>query len=422
MKLYNFIYGIIEIQTRLLGEGIAEGISKEVSKSSSLLKYSYYHGIKLLFKLLWYSQVFPGRINVFWFPCKFVDLIEGEKTFFNIYIGAPGKHMLKNRKKLWGCGIIEEIYDIDRYLNIGYVTKNYVWTQKAVKKLCEVLNKKKINLIVLGNDATFFERTCIVAGRRLGIPVVSLQHGIYAGTAEEFREREEGKYSDYHWVWGETTRQKFLEAFGFAENRVKVIGYPFKMSDFVLNHINRSKKRVMFIGVYYSLYNTEDGKKFENLAKMVCDICRECGYEFVYRCHPNEDLEQVTIVYRGYAGFNISTEKSLYKDLASVDLLIGDVSSVMVEGALIGKSTVQVLRNDYIEKIANDNIFSFAYKVKFDRTEIKNAIVNNLEHPTKPVIDRNELYINPNIINDVKNEIINIVKNSRNNNDNQKNY
>ena len=211
-------------------------------------------------------------------------------------------------------------------------------------------------------------------------------------------------------VWSEHVKKIYLEAYNWPNDRVSVVGYPYKakLEKYRKKRKQLSTPRVVFIGVYYSHFNEEDGNDFANLAKMVFDICNELGYEFVYRCHTGENHKEVEEKYRDIPNFKISSGRDPFDELTETSLLIGDLSSLMVEGALMGINSIQVLRDERFKEAVRNGVYSSTYKVDYNREAIKHAMLSIMKEAKAPIIDNYELFLNEHIEENIRDEILKI--------------
>ena len=80
----------------------------------------------------------------------------------------------------------------------------------------------------------------------------------------------------------------------------------------------------------------------------------------------------------------------------------------MVEGALMGINSIQVLRDERFKEAARNGVYSSTYKVDYNREAIKHAMLSIMKEAKAPIIDNYELFLNEHIEENIRDEILKI--------------
>ena len=279
--------------------------------------------------------------------------------------------------------------DWQKAIDKSFLSHDMSYANKAAESVQAYIRKNNIKAVVMGNDKRFIERLIVISAQQMGIPAVIIQHGIYSDEYS-FGKLLTANTADYFWSWSEYTRECYLKRFNKNPDRVKVIGYPFKM----LEHTG-SGKSVLFIG---NQYKVNKGEKEEHLkiADTVLKICKEQNIDFIYRPHPGETIDGSY----GDLSEHISCHVDLIDDLSESKLVVGDISTALVEAGLCGLNVVQVIWNDNSRNALTNPIYDFTKKVSNDYDEIKNAITELISSDERPQLNEYYLYNNPDIMSD----------------------
>ncbi len=104
--------------------------------------------------------------------------------------------------------------------------------EKNAKYLYNLINSIEIdmvnmrpNFIILGNDCLPIERALILVCKKLGIPTIVIQHGIYC---LEFPSSD-GKVADYILAWGKYLKDFYIKNSFRKPDDVYILGYPYKI-------------------------------------------------------------------------------------------------------------------------------------------------------------------------------------------------
>jgi hypothetical protein len=243
--------------------------------------------------------------------------------------------------------------------------------QKLVDEARRLLEIMECSSIVLWNDRLFIERVLAVAAHLENIPVLVVQHGLYQKhtSAEHF----DGLLADCILVWGNHFADLVQQKKMADKDRLFVLGYPWIMpEDGSLNKtgFRGQTKDLCVVSSGHIDYDTSRGVAEMETLVSICKEALALGYDVTYRPHPNQWKKP----YPPNLDCNVRIERncSVQESIKHHDIFIGIDSTVLVETALYGKITVQVL----IPEIECDNFAEqqICYSVPYRVDDLKNIL------------------------------------------------
>ncbi|MGA2919431.1 hypothetical protein [Methanoregula sp.] len=321
-------------------------------------------------RIIIYSR-YSNILNVIdYFYSKFCLLIQkynrGEKLKKKIFLfNLKHRFIIWDRKKysmgLFVHGLQDRIFAIfntvpyvsyaDLYeLIFRFYTQN---DEQEIFKLIEQLSERllivKPDYVILPDDSIPIERTIVYVCKKLKIPTIVIQHGIYQSKIKYF----DGMAADYVLVWGQYFKDQYVR-FGKNPERIYIIGYPNK-------HKIRSSKRfglptrikLYYLGQCIESLNPEYlGQKIKTIQKLN-DFCRMNNIDFFYRPHPKDDiiLLKKHLLNIEFTSLSESLEDSVIKG----DIFISFNSTALIEASMNSKICLQLmdypLETDNYEKL-----------------------------------------------------------------------
>lgn len=364
--------------------------------------------LKNLFNLFEESNLkhSSSKLNILFWDLTFLKIIKEQSDFFNIFIFLNSFRKYYSFRKSHGFqrGIaVHFIHHEVSLLNKAFLTHREEFAEKAIAKIQNYLLKHDIRLIVLGNDKLFEERLLIKSAEHIHVPVVIIQHGIY--TEDSFTKLKTADSAENFWVWSNYVKDLYKSCYVDKRAKISVIGYPYdipNVDDSVL------KPCVLFLGNQYFNFNKEEGKGYISIAVTVKNICQENNLSFVYRPHPAEIMNKDIKEYNQLLPY-ISKNKNLWDDLKKANIVIGDISSAMVEAGLAGRKVIQIIWSERSNVALKDPIYSFTYKVNANYNNIKKAIEDCLNSSSQDFINDYYFWYDPEFKTNIHNLILDLV-------------
>jgi hypothetical protein len=208
---------------------------------------------------------------------------------------------------------------------------------RTVEGIGTILHSASPRAVVLKNDSLFLERAVIAAARAVGIPTVTIQHGLFMRAAG--LRFWDGYWTDHMLVWGDFFRDLYLEGRVTPEGRVHVLGYPFPLpADPGEGRV--PPRTLCLLGQPWELNSDALRAEKHRIIGEFLDHAPRYGLEFVYRPHPAESREALQSAFPSLRLTDAG--ESLAEAIGRWDLFLSWTSTALIEAALHGRSAVQI--------------------------------------------------------------------------------
>lgn len=205
---------------------------------------------------------------------------------------------------------------------------------QAVKRY---IVRNDIRFFLSDGDCMFFQRVIIQATRELGIPYVVISHGF---VTEPTLNTIAPVYADMFVAWTEDQRRDLSEATGCeSAQKFQYFGFP-KQPKLVNGRVSGQVLVVWHPFVEASGLNMGELERMSALIRQLTDA----GLSTVLRLHPKDRSNEELL--------NALTERKIVAEapsavtsLSRADVIIGSLSSLLVEAASAGKPVFQL--SDY---------------------------------------------------------------------------
>jgi len=232
---------------------------------------------------------------------------------------------------------------------------------KAIELSKKIIKKEDIDAIILAcENCSPYNRSLVVAGNLLGIPVLAIQHGLispegdsivdYGWTVEELRDGS--KYSilpDKICVYGNYTKKSLLKLL-YPENHIVIMGQP-RYDSLVNPEFNREQIiRELGIDPYRKiiLLLTQafpEIERREMLFNMVAKAMEKLRQEqFIVKIHPAENKKFYREKSKRF-GMDIKIlegDFDVHKVMYIADVIIGMSSTAIIEATILDKPVIVV--------------------------------------------------------------------------------
>lgn len=332
--------------------------------------------------------------NLLFLEHKFENIARNLSKDYNIYLLHDSIRIYREyyKQKYFQYFYRNWLKKVDR----SFITHDMSFAKKALIDVQNYLIKNNIDIVFTGNDKMFMEKLILMAAQNIGVPTVVIQHGIYTDEIS-FAKLKTADTAENFWTWSQYIKDCYLKRYNKAESSVKVIGYPFTL----LEKKRAEREAVLFLGNNYRKGSNIEGVKYIDKARTVLEVCNELGIPFHYRPHPGEIIDSEY----GEIGGHTTGDRTLLEDLDSVSIVIGDVSSAMVEAVLCGKNVIQIVWNELSEQASKDPMYSFTIKVSGEKKDIMKAINQCMNADLECQIDEYYIFKNPSFYHDIYNYI-----------------
>ncbi len=286
---------------------------------------------KLLAKL--YSK---KKQNIICFGItKYENVVIEAKKYYLLNLAVGGK-----RDRFFAVKHMIGYFPINRY---GKLISKYI-IEKEVKHLYELIDLIEIdlinikpNFIILGNDCLPIERALVLVGKKLKIPTIVIQHGMYY---LEFPDSD-GKVADYILAWGKYLKDFYIKNSFRKPDDVYILGYPHKIDKNNMFSKDNNKHTVCYLGQKWEKYSNALFEAKIDTIKKLNDVCSKLGIDFIYRPHPGENIELINNEI-SHIKFTQKGEK-LIDTIKKNDIFISFNSTALVEAFMYSKICIQLL-------------------------------------------------------------------------------
>lgn len=349
MKIkFRTIYEDFEILNKLKQERFyKENYPKQVQQSKQFHRKMIKRFLNCIEKHKWLQRheksIFVGNVDRF----DYLGSILSEK--YNVFTFSR-------------VNALRNSFDCFRYYPVnyeallykGFLKKDMSYARKVINNIKTFFTTHSISLVIMGCDRLFIERSIVVASKELNIPIIIFQHGIYVG--EEIGPNKVGIYGNEFWTWSKFIKDIHEKAFPDYRILRKVMGYPF----LIRKWDNLASKTLLFIGEGYKNQELIDG--FDDVIRNVYTASKKLELSFVYRPHPGENKKRLFEKFGMLKGFSFSSNKDLIEDICGARVVVGDMSSVLTEAALVGCPVLIIQWCEYVTNITEHPMYSYSFK------------------------------------------------------------
>lgn len=299
-----------------------------------------------------------------------IDMLLTNDEFFTTYFSINGV-------SVWE--IFKETFT---YLCKKHI-RNAVEEIEITKKLFQ---KYSISSILIFSEADFSNIIIIKLAKKLGIPVITLQHGYYYDNQEYYEfnsfNRDLPLYSDKTLVWGEIMKN-YYQSRGIPNEKIEVLGSPF--FDEILNReSNNLQSSKDFILLATSSPITEIASDstvrirsdYETAIKQICEVVTKLNKKLVIKLHPSQYHGEDIIAKKINPTIKIVKAGSIIPLIQCCEVVIViDVTTSILEAQILQKPVISVTVKDQ----SNPEIFSSKSCIRTDITNFENSLQKLLQ-------------------------------------------
>ena len=191
-------------------------------------------------------------------------------------------------------------------------------------------------IVIVSNDSLPDERLLLYCAKKLGIPTLCIQDGIFQ-EANDWRIWH-GHYADHMLVWSERQAAVYIKH-GMSAERVHVLGLPYSPDASIGRPTNPGA--VCFLGQPWETVATQLGRLKLDVFSRAASALNKSGMSCVYKPHPaerrTEYLPQDLAVFRG----------SLEEAFQQFSVFVSLTSTALLEATLHGRLAVQIFHPDF---------------------------------------------------------------------------
>lgn len=288
-----------------------------------------------VFEKLWFKNNKKVK-KVLFYNTKYPKLIlEGKKNFSVGLIATSKKDRLFCLKNFIEYANVNDLY---QYIYYYLKERKIDYLHQLVKKTEEKLKALNPDYVVLWIDNFPIERAVVLACKKLGIPTLEIQHGLYHLNLR----LTSGKMVDYLLVWGQYFKDLYIKQNIKKPEEIYILGYPYGIRQINKPKLEEKKKyTVYYLGQSYEKFTKEVlGLKLKTLTELN-EICRNLNVEFFFRPHPLNNRELLKSKLPEIS-FTPKQEK-IFNTIAKGDIFVAFNSTTLVEAAMRSKITLQLI-------------------------------------------------------------------------------
>ncbi|MFA4646582.1 hypothetical protein P8X24_04875 [Pyrococcus kukulkanii] len=329
------------------------------------------------------TQLVPYRVETIFEPkFKIKSLIKAWKTYNLVLhtqkIPQKSLHWIAPLRKLPLWTLSQTLLD----LTIGRGVSEKVYYHTSPK------------IVIVGDDRAAHIRMFVRMAKKLKIPVIEVQHGIYR------KDVPTGiPISDKILVWGEIFRQ-VLSYWGATRDQIEIIGNPIYDKKFPKNNISYHKQNSFSFTITFA---TQPGYLEINKAiiQRICNAISDfkLPVKFIIKPHPRENISvynKILSKYNKILSNNSlirleTTRKELHEVLKCTDILITITSTAGIEALLYEIPIISLA-----PIVGEDNPFG-EYAISINNLEelkkkIKDMVLNYKKYKKK-IINHHKKFI-----------------------------
>jgi len=340
--------------------------------------YAFSHYIDLFLNTFENASRHFTNVEVVFVGSKLIDLVCAANKKVNCLILSKGIRSYKESKKTGfpSYYINRFVYDLAKHYRREIPSKNILKSYgDLMERTCELLQNISPKAVVFFSNTGFFERHLNIACAKLNIPTHRIQHGWFFDIDSLYQ------VSNKFWVWGEYFLDKIKVKDGQLASNTNIFGYPHNLDKQMSRRIQPINKleKACFIGQavkrdnkYYTYF-----EKLEKL-NLIAQVLLKHGILLYYRPHPTEWMfyssQLKKIKSKPYIKITDRSEtiKEAYRNY---DLFLSAYSTALLEAAIYGKYTIQVLIGN-VQPMLEDGGISY---------------INNVKEELPPLIDDSSL-------------------------------
>lgn len=252
-----------------------------------------------------------------------------------------------------------------------------------------LFRKYNFNSIVVFHEVGLTEQIVVGHAKKLGIPVILLQQGLYYDTADAKLTNQTmtvyPRNADKFVVWGDITKQDAIKNANLSKSKIEVVGAP-RYDDMSFEE-DLSNDDYVLLAAQGPAYNYVQGhqiKNFENYEKTISKICKivlDQNKKLVVKLHPSpREFDVTELVKKINPKIEVVTTGDIIPLIKSCSVMISmGLSTSIIEAQILHKPVIAIPVVDYnlgIPEIFKTNSCIVCYPENFE-SELKQLLVND---------------------------------------------
>lgn len=261
-------------------------------------------------------------------------VLETKKYYRAGLIVKDAKDRLFSFKNFMGYLNLTDLY---QYVYYYLAENNIKYLYQLIEKIENRLKLIKPAYIVLWNDAMPVERAIVLAGKKLGITTLEIQHGVYQSDFP----LTNGKVADYVLVWGQHFKDMYIKQRIKRAEEIYILGYPYLTEKPHLSDRTGRDYVVYYFSGAFEKFNQDSSRVELETINNLNRICKRLKLNFICRPHPSEDIR---VLSKKLPEVNFAPKhERLDSSIERGDIFIALSSTALIEAAIRSKVTLQLL-------------------------------------------------------------------------------
>jgi len=222
-----------------------------------------------------------------------------------------------------------------------------------------LLEKYKFSSILVWSEIGFNEQIMIKLAKRINIPVVLIQHGLYYDTSQAYEfNKLAGIFpfnSSKFVVWGKVLRQYAVDV-GILPEKIEILGSPLhdKIFERKLENSNLQNDFILLatsspVNNLVNDLTVKTREKYEETIKKICQIVSKMDKKLVIKLHPfSEELDITKLAKEIDPKITVIKAGDFLSLVQSCEIFITiDLSTTILEAQILKKPVISISVKDY---------------------------------------------------------------------------
>ena len=236
-----------------------------------------------------------------------------------------------------------------------------VYEIELVKNL---FNKHDFSSIVVFHEVGLTEQIVISRAKKLGIPIILLQQGLYYDTSKAKLANQSmtvyPRDADKFAVWGNITKQDVIKNINLPESKIEVIGSPRYDDISIEDKFSQDYVLLAAQGPSYPYVQGHQIKNFENYEKIISKICKivlKNNKKLIIKLHPSSwEFDITQLIKKINPEIQVITIGDIIPLISSCSVMISvGLSTSILEAQILKKPVIAIPIVDY--DMGNPEIF-----------------------------------------------------------------
>ena len=261
-----------------------------------------------------------------------------------------------------------------------------------INNMIKLMGKRKIDLIMLGEDINVFEKTFAQIGKKFNIPSIVIQHGVI-GKKRGFLP----KSAEYILVFGENSK-KLLINWGYPKKNIIITGSP-QFDKYNKKIKKKKQKEIVFI--MGSLASNElapevevSKERWQEVYRILLSVLKKFPeYKLIVKLRSPSYLSNMSFILpkEKFENLKFVADVDPIKLLSRAEIVIVTDSTMALDALLLEKPVISIdfkeTDNIYPNKIVNTYRKYNSIKNVYNEKQLENAIKKSKKQTNREIVE-----------------------------------